>query len=157
MNTCIYRPWIGFLVFMLAIGFVAPAAAQKAALVRDVDRPSVAPVAATCNAAGGVFCRLLTVPPTMVFVLESVSYRASLASPSTARLEPTLSTSVSTQVIYLSDPIATGGTTIQHASAIRAYYLAGDEVVFLIDPAGAGLVSFVTASIFGHLVAAGSP
>ncbi|CAN5432308.1 hypothetical protein BH11PSE9_BH11PSE9_17170 [soil metagenome] len=54
---------------------VTPVRAQaKAALTRDVDRPSAQPVSAFCSAASNMKCILYTVPAGKRLVVETVSY-----------------------------------------------------------------------------------
>jgi hypothetical protein len=66
-------------VLALSCMFVSPAHAQKAALTRDIDRPSAQPVNGTCQAStqfGSIKCNLYTVPAGKRLVVETVSYRA---------------------------------------------------------------------------------
>lgn len=62
---------------VLNVAVVTPAHAQvKAALTRDVDRPSAQPVNATCRTFSDAKCILYTVPAGKRLVVETVSYVA---------------------------------------------------------------------------------
>lgn len=70
---------------VLGLGLAAPAHAQvKAALTRDVDRPTAQPVNGNCstfpNTAGVIKCALYTVPAGKRLVVETVGYEGTVSS-----------------------------------------------------------------------------
>ncbi|MDE2370793.1 MAG: hypothetical protein KGN16_17625 [Burkholderiales bacterium] len=68
------RRW---LAVVAGLAVAAPALAQRAALVRDIDRPAAQPVGAMCQtyfSAIQVTCKLLTVPAGKRLVVESVTW-----------------------------------------------------------------------------------
>ncbi len=68
------RRWLALVMGLVA---AAPAFAQRAALVRDIDRPAAQPVGVTCKmyfSAIQVTCNLLTVPAGKRLVVESVTW-----------------------------------------------------------------------------------
>lgn len=154
MNTCTPRIRTAALAFLLAIGSVAPAMAQKAALVRDIDRPSVSPVAVQCNLSGNT-CQLYVVPANMVLVVETFSFNALLLAGTTS-IWPNLYGNPSPRLAFSPMPQSqgfTGGTY-----SFRAQYPAGSTISFQLNASpGDAYVGAVGASLFGYLVAAGTP
>lgn len=86
MNQTTLRPVAAAAIAALAlVALVTPAHAQvKAALTRDVDRPSAQPVNGTCTTAsdtvGAIKCALYSVPAGKRLVVETVSYKMATAS-----------------------------------------------------------------------------
>ncbi len=74
---------------LFSLNLVTPAEAQvKAALTRDVDRPTAQPVTGACYAAsdglGNIKCSLYSVPAGKRLVVETVSYKMVTASSTSA-------------------------------------------------------------------------
>lgn len=162
MNTCICRLWSASLVFLLAIGMVAPAAAQKAALVRDVDRPSVNPVAAKCSAfpiANTGSCIVYTVPANMVLVVETVVFEIGGVLPAGARfkISPTIGTIGTQSETFFPRTEPSADKLVHGFAQLRAYYTAGTILEARVEGVAGAQVDYMIAGLFGHLVAAGSP
>jgi hypothetical protein len=154
---------------LAAIGSVAPAAAEKPTLVRDVDRPSVTPISVECVKVPNVIsqsCQIFTVPEGMVLVVDTISVFASgedssvdggfpfiSAANQASNTAPKPFTMVFSPVpVFKSLPGFIGG----HVST-QMQFTAGAELTVGILVGTVSGPTNLTASLFGHLVAAGSP
>ena len=146
------RRALSAVVLLIATLSTAPAHAQKAALVRDADRPSVMPVHAQCT--GTFSCVLYTVPANMVLVVDTVSYRTQSASAITISPAIGFGPAGDRFMIFKSAALPAGGLVSDVVTA-RSYHAEGTVVTMLIDfPSRTG---FVFATLDGYLVPAGSP
>ena len=127
-----------------------------------VTVPGVSPVAETCE--GLLSCQLYTVPENMVLVVETVSYLVQVGSPCTEPPIPTIHTIPPNPIsVWLPRPSPGTGqfaTIYSDVAAVRLYIPAGATLNFLFNVPGQSCSQtqpVTHATMYGHLVAAGSP
>ncbi len=139
--------------------FAKPVWAQvRAALVRDVDSPALAPVSASVSffvPSGADYRQMLVVPSGKRFVLEYVSYEISGSSDGQL-VYAVIEKGTGDDMVYLEihppHPSLLNSFTIQEGGQlVRAYFEAGEEVRVFASNNGASS-RLMSVRISGHYI-----
>jgi hypothetical protein len=140
-------------VCVVAVAAISPVAfAQKAALVRDVDRPSASPVSASCSDSND--CLAFTVPAGKIFVLEAVSFFITVPAENQGLVRLIVYPSGGGPTMLLPHPqlIPSSGVLLaQNVVLVRGYYTANTPVRVQLAT-GSGILASHFTQLIGHLV-----